>query len=139
MIQKNDGQFRYTYAAPQADERREIEEIRKQYLPADEHEIKLARIRILDRWAKMPATVVSIVLGTVGVLLFGLGLCTVIEWSNLLIGCILSVLGCGVLGIAYPVYKYLFQRGKRKYGEEILRLSGELLSGEAQRVERFSE
>ena len=78
--EKKEG-FEYGYSAPTAGERREIEGIRSKYMPADERQQKLERLKALDRKVKRPAVLLAAVLGVCGVLLFGLGMCMVLEWA----------------------------------------------------------
>ena len=52
----------------------------------------------------------------------------ILEWSILLWGIVLMVIGSVPMALAYPVYKSVLNKGKAKYGDEILRLSEELLN-----------
>ena len=119
--------FTYSYSAPTERERREIEEIRKDYLPPDEHAEKLARLRKLNARVKNTSMCVALALGIVGVLLFGLGMSLSLVWENYVAGVILAAVGIVPMAAANPVYNLVFQKCKAKYGEEILRLSEELL------------
>ena len=47
---------------------------------------------------------------------------------GLIIPIVLMVIGSVPMAIAYPVYKFALNKGKAKYGNEILRLSEELLN-----------
>ncbi len=124
-----DKKFNYVYTAPTVEERKEIDSIRRQYAEEEKgEESKLDRLRKLDARVKNVANCVGIVLGVVGLLIFGLGITMILEWSLLWGGIPVAILGGGVMAIAYPTYKRALRRGKKKYGEEILRLSEELLS-----------
>ena len=48
-------------------------------------------------------------------------------WWKIVLGIILSILGAPPIAFAYPVYNTMIRRGKQKYGEEIVRLSDEIL------------
>ena len=120
-------EFNYNYVAPTDEERKEIDSIRKQYLPQEKVESKLERLRRLDKFVRNSAVIVSLVLGVVGCLCFGLGLTLVLEWEQSLLGVIFAAIGCVPMGFAYPVYKFVLKRNKQKYGAEILRLSEEIL------------
>lgn len=122
-----DKQFHYTYSAPTEEERKEIESIRKQYAPEQRTESKLQRLRRLDTKVKRTPTVAALVFGIVGTLVFGLGLTMVLEWNLWLWGILCAVFGGALAAIAYPIHAYLFQRYKRRYGTEILKLSEEIL------------
>ena len=121
-------QFNYKYTAPTEEERKEIDSIRRQFAPQEQTETKLERLRRLDGLVKNTAIIWSLVLGVIGCLIFGLGLTMVLEWSILLWGIVLMVIGSVPMAIAYPVYKLALNKGKAKYGDDILRLSEELLN-----------
>lgn len=123
-------EFHYTYSAPTVQERREIESIRRQYLPADEKDARIERLRKLNGRVKNTPTVIALVLGIAGTLVFGLGLCMILEWNLWVGGVIVGVVGLLPVAAAYPVYRLLLRRGKKKYGAEILKLSEELLEKE---------
>lgn len=120
--------FDFKYTAPSQEERKEIDSIRRQYSPQEKTESKLERLRRLDGLVKNTAIIWSLVLGVIGCLIFGLGLTMILEWKIFLWGIILMVIGSVPMAIAYPVYKILLNKGKNKYGDEIIRLSDELLN-----------
>ena len=121
-------QFNFKYTAPTEAERKEIDSIRRQYLPQDQAENKLERLRRLDALVKNTAIIWSLVFGVVGCLIFGLGLAMILEWDILLWGIVVMLVGALPMGIAYPLYKALLYKYKSRYGDEILRLSEELLN-----------
>ena len=121
-------QFNFKYTAPTEEERKEIDSIRRQYFPQEKTETKLERLRRLDGCVKNTATIWSLVLGVVGCLIFGLGLAMILECNILFWGIILMIIGSVPMAISYPIYNKLLNKGKAKYGDEILRLSEELLN-----------
>jgi hypothetical protein len=123
-----DNQFNFKYTAPSQEERKEIDSIRRQYVSQEKTETKLERLRRLDGLVKNTAIIWSLVLGVVGTLVLGLGLTMILEWSIWFWGVALMVVGSVPMALAYPVYKFALNKGKAKYGEEILRLSEELLN-----------
>ena len=123
-----DKQFNFKYVAPTEEERKEIDSIRRQYSPKEEKETKLERLRRLDAIVKNTAIIWSLVLGVVGSLIFGLGLTLILEWNNLYLGMVLMAVGSVPIALAFPVYKSVLKKYKNRYGEEILRLSKELLN-----------
>lgn len=127
MEERND-RFEYSYSAPTEEERREIAGIRRAYQPKENNESKLDRLRALDKKVNGTATAVGAFLGVVGVLIFGLGMAMVLEWNLIGWGAAVGVVGCALIGIAYPVHNRVLKKLKDKYGQEILRLSGELLN-----------
>lgn len=124
-----DEKFSYTYSAPTPSEREEINSIRSAYLPRKETDLE--RLRALDRKVHMPPKVIAIALGIFGLLLFGLGMTLALEWELLLWGIAVGVVGAAVMGIAYPVHRAVLARRRKRYCDEIVRLSDALL-GEGQ-------
>ena len=121
-------QFNFKYSAPTENERKEIDCIRRQYLPTEKTETKLERLRRLDALVKNAAIIWSLSLGVVGTLVLGLGLTMILEWSIWLWGVVLMVIGSVPMATSYHVYKKVLNKYKKLYGEEILRLSEELLN-----------
>ena len=121
-------QFNFRYTAPSQEERKEIDSIRRQYAPQEKTETKLDRLRRLDSLVKTTPTIYALCLGIVGCLIFGLGLTMVLEWNILVWGIVLMIVGATPMAVAYPIYKWLLNKYKKRYGEEILKLSDELLN-----------
>ena len=126
-MQKDNNGFSFTYSAPTDKERREIESIRRQYAAADKKESDLDRLRSLHSRVYGSAASLSLASGIVGLLMFGGGMALVLEFGRLALGIILAVLGILPIAAAYPIYKSVMERGRKKHGEEILRLSDRLL------------
>lgn len=124
----SDNKFVYNYSAPTEDERREIEDIKKQYDGGQVKKDNLTRLRELDKRVKRPPLIVSILLGVVGVLIFGTGLTMALEWSLIIWGSVVMAVGIVPMAIAHPVRKAMVKSNKKKYGEEIIKLSNELLN-----------
>lgn len=122
MENKNE-RFEYTYSSEQ---QKEIEQIRKKYLPPMED--KMEQLRKLDQSTTTKGMIYSITLGIVGTLIFGLGLCCSIEWGDILLvpGIIIGLLGMITLGIAYPVYVRVTKKEREKIAPQILALIEEL-------------
>lgn len=124
----NDDKFVYKYSAPTKEELREIEDIKCRYSTQEnDTNDKLARIRKLDARVKNGPMALSITLGIIGVLVFGLGLTMILEWQILVWGIVVMAVGCFPMAFAYKAHSLLFERNKKKYGEEILKLSDEVL------------
>ena len=121
-------QFNFKYTALTEEERKEIDSIRRQYCAKEDPVSKIERLRRLDALVKNNAVIWSLCLGVVGILIFGLGLTMVLEWGFWTWGVILMVVGSVPTALAYPVYKKVLKKYKNRYGEEILRLSEELLN-----------
>ncbi|MBQ7779430.1 MAG: dihydropteridine reductase [Clostridia bacterium] len=121
--------FVYRYSAK---ENKEIQEIRKKYLPKEES--KLDELKRLDGKVQNSGVIEALCVGIIGCLIFGTGMCLtmqVIGSGALLItlGVIVGLIGMGVMLAAYPIYRRMFAKAKEKYAPRILELTEEL-SGE---------
>lgn len=128
----NGNKFTYAYSAPTEDERREIEEIKRQYEGKKAEKDKLTQLRELHARVKTLPYILSLCLGVIGILIFGTGLTMILEWHLVAWGVAVSVAGCVPMGLAYPAYALTLKRNKRKYGDEIVALSKELLNEDEQ-------
>lgn len=127
MDEKKKETFSYTYSALQ---QKEIRSIREKYeTPAREEKDKMEQLRRLDRSASVPGMAVSITVGVVGLLVFGLGMCCTTAWADTLfyIGIVIGIVGIVGMIAAYPVYVRMTKKRREKLAPEILRLSDELM------------
>lgn len=113
--------FEYVYSAP---EQEEIRKIREKYIPKEES--KLEKLRRLDAATERPGTVVSLVLGIVGTMIFGTGLCCCLVWERYLVGVASGIFGMVILAMAYPCYKRITQKQREKVAPQILAMTEEL-------------
>jgi len=123
--------FEFKYTAPTKEERKEIDSIRRQYLPKDKTMTKMEKLRHLDNKVKGIPMAWSLSFGVIGLLVFGTGLTFFLEWVKYwYLGIPFAIVGIILCGLAYPIYTRLMNKLKNKYGEEILSLSNELLNEE---------
>lgn len=116
--------FEYCYSAP---EQAEIKKIREKYMPKEERVTKLELLRKLDRDAEKPGQICSIVLGVIGTLLFGFGMCCTMVWTDWFVqGIAIGVVGMVILALAYPVYLSVTKKQRQKIAPRILQLTEEL-------------
>ena len=117
--------FKITYSAKQQEE---INKIRSKYLPKEEN--KMEQLIRLDKQTERPGTIASIVLGIAGTLVLGFGMSCVLVWNSsievFIAGIIIGILGMGMAGFAYPVYKKITVKERIKVADQILALSKEL-------------
>lgn len=132
----DDKEFKYTYSAPTAEEKKEILKIQSQYLPKEEeaNDAKMVQLKKLDGVVKAPAKAVSSIMGVIGFCCFGLGMTLSLEWQMPLWGALLGIFGLVLMAFAYPVYNKILAKRKQKYSDQILRLSKSLLGGEGDNV-----
>lgn len=124
MENKDDKQtFTYTYSSKQQEE---IKKIVQKYMPPEEN--KMEQLRKLDQSATQKGTVVSLIIGVLSTLIFGIGMCCSMVWKEYFIwGIFIGVIGLIGMGMGYPIYKHVTAKQREKLAPEILRLSEELL------------
>lgn len=124
----NEEKFNFIYTAPTEAERKEVEEIKSKYEPNEKSETALDRLRRLNRLVTLPSKILSGVLGVAGILIFGFGLALSLEWHNYVWGGITGGLGLAVIVIIYPLHNWILKRNRKKYGQQIIDLSNEILN-----------
>lgn len=127
----NQESFRMTYAANQ---QAEIEKIRKKYLPREEREDKMEKLRELDARAGKTAMIYAVTIGIIGALLMGTGMSLVMsdfgKWlgtAALPVGIVTGVIGIALVVLAYPVYNHTLKKEQEKIAPQILQLTDELM------------
>lgn len=115
-----------------AKENKEVQEIRKKYLPQSES--ALDELKRLDGYVENSGMVEALCAGIGGLLVFGLGMCFSMQVIGsgvlmIVLGVLLGIAGIAGMLAAYPVYRAVFSRTKAKYTPRILELTEEL-SGE---------
>ena len=126
---ENNHSFEYTYSAQQ---QKEVEAIRKKYLPKEED--KMEQLRKLHYSATQKAQAASIAIGVIGALILGTGmsLCmtelgAALEHFAMVIGVLAGLIGLVMVALAYPLFNYVLKKERKRIAPEILRLSDELL------------
>ena len=116
--------FSYTYSA---EEQQELKRIREKYLPKEEN--KMEQLRSLDSKATGKATMIAIIIGVIGALLLGVGMCCTMVWQGkwFVPGIFIGIIGIGIVAIAYPIYNKTLKTEREKIAPEVLRLTEELL------------
>ena len=122
----------YQYSAQK---NKEIENIRKKYLPQEIS--KIERLRELDAKVKRPANVFAYVFGSISAIIMGCGMSLVMTDIADSIGLGVDPMKAGiVIGVAgmilallnYPMYKGILNSRKKKYGPRILELSEKIMN-----------
>lgn len=124
---RNKDTFQYTYSAEQ---QREIEKIRSRYTETEMS--KMDKLMELDRGVTRKGRTVSLILGVLGALILGVGMCFAMLWSEpmevlFVVGVLVGLLGIAMVAVAYPVYSAITKRERARIAPEIIRLSDELL------------
>ena len=125
MENRNDKEaFQYTYSAK---EQQEIKNIRKKYASAEEDQ--MTQLRRLDAGVYQKATTVSLVVGVIGALLLGIGMCCTMVWQDILFipGIAVGLVGILTVCLAYPLYNRTLKKERERIAPEIIRLTDALM------------
>lgn len=116
--------FNYTYSAKQQEE---IKKIRKKYAPPQEDKMEL--LRRLDNSVGQKATTAALIVGIVGAMLLGIGMCCTMVWQGMwfIPGIAVGIVGIAAVCCAYPVYNRTVKKERERIAPEILRLTDELI------------
>lgn len=98
--------------------------IRRQYINRENN--KLEQLKILDSKVKAPGRIVSSILGVVGALTMGAGMSLIMVWENMNYGLLLGIPGLIIVLVAYPIYGVITRNRKKRYADQIMKLSDEL-------------
>ncbi|MBU5671341.1 hypothetical protein [Paenibacillus brevis] len=116
--------FTYMYSPKQQEE---VKHIRQKYIPKEED--KMEQLRRLDKSAESRGTLISILVGTAGALLLGIGMSCTMVWKDILMvpGIVIGVIGLAGIALAYPLFHSITKKQREKLAPEIMRLSQELM------------
>lgn len=126
---ENKDRFSFTYSAQQ---QKEVEAIRKKYLPQETD--KMEQLRKLHAIPTQKARAASLTIGIIGALIMGTGMSLAMTEIGAALGSLAMILGIAVglvgmvlVALAYPLYNRVLKKQREKIAPEILRLSDELL------------
>ena len=110
-----------------------VQKIRTQYTE-NEH-TQLDALKDLDKKVKRPANVFAYIFGSIGAIIMGSGMSLVMTEIGETIGMTNTMvpgIGIGVVGlimviINYPIYKGILGSRRKKYADEIIALSDEIM------------
>ena len=106
------------------------EHIANEYAPKKAS--KVVALKKLDQKAKQPALIFAYTFGIIMCLVFGTGMSFCIgaigggTLTSMIIGIAVGVIGIVGCSVNYPFYKILLEKGKQKYGSDIIRLANEI-------------
>ena len=106
------------------------EKIASEYAPKTAS--KVEALKKLDRKARRGAEIFAFTFGIIFTLVFGTGMCLAMgeigdaSITSMIIGILIGLLGILGISINYPIYKKLLNKGKMKYGSDIVRLAKEI-------------
>lgn len=93
---------------------------------------KVVALKKLDRKAKSKANIFVYTFGIIAALVFGVGMClsmkVIGDGSTVMtaVGIAVGILGLIGVGVNYPIYKKLLEKGKKQYAAEIMQLANEI-------------
>ena len=126
---ENKDRFSFTYSAQQ---QKEVEAIRKKYLPQETD--KMDQLRKLHAIPTKKARAASLTIGVIGALIMGTGMSLAMTDIGatlgsfaMVIGIAVGIVGMVLVALAYPVYNWVQKKQRKRIAPEILRLSDELL------------
>ena len=116
--------FSYTYSAK---EQEEVKNIRQKYIPKEAD--KMEQLRMLDQRVTKKGTTAAIIVGMIGSLLLGIGMCCSMVWMEnwFIPGIVIGLVGIVIVSLAYPLYQRITKKEREKIAPEILRLTDELM------------
>ena len=111
-----------------------VQKIRTQY--TEKQHTRLDALRELDAKVKRPANVFAYVFGTVSAIIMGGGMSLVMTdigatlgmTDAMIPGVIIGIVGMLMAIINYPIYKGILGFRRKKYADQIMKLSDEIMS-----------
>ena len=106
------------------------EQIANEYAPKKAS--KVVALKKLDQKAKRPAEIFTYTFGVVFALILGIGMSLCMgaigggTALSMVAGVIIGIVGLLGCGINFPIYKRILEKGKQKYGSDIIRLAKEI-------------
>ena len=112
-----------------------VQKIRTQY--TERENTQLDELKALDKKVKKPANVFAVVFGSISAVVMGSGMSLVMTdigsiigiESPLFPGIIIGVVGLVMALLTYPMYKKILNSRKKKYANEIIKLSDNIMNG----------
>lgn len=109
------------------DKRFFVEQIKTKYI--DENHMHIDRLKYLDKKASRPARIFGWLFGIIGALVLGTGMSFAMKviGDSMAMGIVIGLVGILMVCINYPIYKIILTAGKKKYADEIIRLSNRII------------
>ena len=106
------------------------EHIANEYAPKKAS--KVIALKKLDQKAKQPAHIFAFTFGIIMSLVLGTGMSLCMgaigggTLPSMIIGVVVGLIGIIGCGFNYPIFKKMLEKGKQKYGSDIIRLAKEI-------------
>lgn len=93
--------------------------------------LQVKQLKKLDAMATNPARIFAYTFGILSTLVLGTGMCLAMEvigYGNFakMIGIIIGIMGIIGCAINYILYKIILEKGKHKYGSEIIKIAKQI-------------
>ena len=113
-----------------------VQKIRTQY--TEKEHTAIDELKMLDAKVKRPANVFAYIFGSVAALVMGSGMSLVMTDIGAMLnmademvpGIVIGIAGMLMAIVNYPVYKGILNLRRKKYADEIIALSDEIMKGE---------
>lgn len=110
-----------------------VQKIRTQY--TEKEHTQLDALKELDKKVKRPANVFAYIFGSIGAIVMGCGMSLVMTdigsvigiTSPMFPGIVIGIVGLAVVINNYPIYKKMLNSRKKKYADEIIKLSDSIM------------
>ena len=110
-----------------------VQKIRTQY--TEKEHTQLDALKELDKKVKRPVNVFAYVFGSIGATVMGCGMSLVMTdigsvigiTSPMLPGIIIGIVGLVMALVNYPIYKKMLNSRKKKYANEVIKLSDSIM------------
>ena len=111
-----------------------VQRIRAQYMEKNPSE--LDKLRELDAKVKRPANIFAYVFGSIGAIVMGAGMSLVMTEIGAILGIVntmpigiaVGIVGMLIAAINYPIYRGILNSRKKKYADQILKLSEQIMN-----------
>ncbi len=92
---------------------------------------KVKQLKKLDAKAQNPAKIFGYTFGIISSLVLGTGMCLAMQVIGygigaIIAGCVIGIIGIIGCAINYSLFKKIQEKGKNKYGSDILKLAKEI-------------
>ncbi len=119
--------------ANQKDPKFQAQKIRAQYTAKET--TPLERLQTLDAKVKRPAAITAFILGGLSAIALGGGMSLIMTdigsvigvHDSLVPGIVLGVIGMAMAAVSYPLYKRILFARRKKYAQQIIALSDEII------------
>ena len=110
-----------------------VQKIRTQY--TEKEHTQIDALKALDNKVKRPANVFAYTFGSISAIVMGAGMSLVMTdigatiglASAMVPGIVIGVVGMGMALSTYPIYKMILNGRKKKYAQQIIALSDEIM------------